>query len=168
MFPTSDEFYCPLRFSLNSDCFSVPGKLIDGQVLDFDEVLLVRWKLVIGDLKVCVQFFFKNVAIYWSCGWKLGVLDLTQNWFEIVFQAFDFSSQKNRLVMIEWNCQFHNLMTWPHLLVEVISWVLVSVLYGGLRTCSVVSPFETSFSKSPCRRGLLGLLLFTPLWQSFA
>ncbi len=33
---------------------------------------------------------------------------------------------------------FHNLMTWPHLLVEVI---LVSVLYGGLRTCSVVSPF---------------------------
>lgn len=42
MFPTSDEFYCPLRFSLNSDCLSVPGKLIDGQVLDVDEVLLVR------------------------------------------------------------------------------------------------------------------------------
>ena len=101
-----DEFYCPLRFSLNSDCLFVPGKLIDGQVLDVDEVLLVRWKLVIGDLKVCVQFFFKNVAIYWSCGWKLVMLDLTQNWFEIVFQAFDFSSQKNRLVMIEWNCQF--------------------------------------------------------------
>ena len=99
-------FCCPLRFSLNSDCLSVPGKLIDGQVLDVDEVLLVRWKLVIGDFKVCVQFFFKNVAIYWSCGWKLGMLDLTQNWFEIVFQAFDFSSQKNRLVMIEWNCQF--------------------------------------------------------------
>ena len=106
MFPTSDEFYCPLRFSLNSDCLSVPGKLIDGQVLDVDEVLLVRWKLVIGDLKVCVQFFFKNVAINWSCRWRLGLLDLTQNWFEIVFQAFDFSSQKNRLVMIEWNCQF--------------------------------------------------------------
>ena len=47
----------------------------------------------------------KNVAIY-HCRWRLGMLDLTQNWFEIVFQAFDFSSQKNRLVMIEWNCQF--------------------------------------------------------------
>ena len=116
----------------------------------------------------CVEFVLKNVAIYLSCRWRLGLLDLSPNWFEIVFQAFDFSSQKNRLVMIEWICQFHNLMTWPHLLVEVISWVLVSVLYGGLRTCSVVSPFETSFSKSPCRRGLLGLLLFTPLWQSFA
>jgi len=29
------------------------------------------------------------------------MLDLSPNWFEIVFQAFDFSSQKNRLVMIE-------------------------------------------------------------------
>ncbi len=47
----------------------------------------------------------KNVVIY-HCRWRLGMLDLTQNWFEMVFQAFDFSSQKNRLVMIEWNCQF--------------------------------------------------------------
>ena len=54
----------------------------------------------------CVEFVLKNVAIYWSCRWRLGVLDLSPNWFEIVFQAFDFSSQKNRLVMIEWNCQF--------------------------------------------------------------
>ena len=98
-------FYCPLIFSMNSDCFSVPGKLIDGQVSDFDEVLLVRWKLVIGDLKVLRWILLKNVAIY-HCRWRLGMLDLTQNWFEIVFQAFDFSSQKNRLVMIEWNCQF--------------------------------------------------------------
>lgn len=161
-------FYCPLRFSLNSDCLSVPGKLIDGQVLDVDEVLLVRWKLVIGDLKVCVQFFFKNVAIYWSCGWKLGVLDLIRIGSKSYFKHL--TSLPRRIVWLWLNeiVSFHNLMTWPHLLVEVISWVLVSVLYGGLRTCSVVSPFETSFSKSPCRRGLLGLLLFTPLWQSFA
>ena len=54
----------------------------------------------------CVEFVLKNFAIYWSCRWRLGGLDLSPNWFEIVFQAFDFSSQKNRLVMIEWNCQF--------------------------------------------------------------
>ena len=156
--------YCPLRFSLNSDCLSVPGKLIDGQVLDVVEVLLVRWKLVIGDLKVCVQFFFKNVAINWSCRWR-PLLELVRNrissiWLLFPEESFGYDWMKF--------VSFHNLMTWPHLLVEVISWVLVSVLYGGLRTCSVVSPFETSFSKSPCRRGLLGLLLFTPLWQSFA
>ena len=54
----------------------------------------------------CVEFVLKNVAIYWSCRWRLRMLDLSPNWFEIVFQAFDFSSQKNRLVMIEWICQF--------------------------------------------------------------
>ena len=156
-------FYCPLRFSLNSDCLSVPGKLIDGQVSDVDEVLLVRWKLVIGDLKVCVESFF-IVFLHRSRIWR-PLLELVRNrissiWLLFPEESFGYDWMKF--------VSFHNLMTWPHLLVEVISWVLVSVLYGGLRTCSVVSPFETSFSKSPCRRGLLGLLLFTPLWQSFA
>ena len=99
------EFGLPLR-PRETDWWSGPG---------FDEVLLVRWKLVIGDLKVCVQFFFKNVAIYWSCGWKLVMLDLTQNWFEIVFQAFDFSSQKNRLVMIEWNLSVFIILWRDHI-----------------------------------------------------
>ena len=59
MFPTSDDFTALWDFLLNSDCLSVPGKLIDGQVLDFDEVLLVRWKLVIGDLKVALNSSLK-------------------------------------------------------------------------------------------------------------
>jgi hypothetical protein len=167
MFPTSDDFTALWDFHWVRIASPSPGNWLTVRswmlmkFSSFDE----NWSLVIW--RFLRWILLKNVAIY-HCRWRLGMLDLTQNWFEIVFQAFDFSSQKNRLVMIEWICQFHNLMTWPHLLVEVISWVLVSVLYGGLRTCSVVSPFETSFSKSPCRRGLLGLLLFTPLWQSFA
>ena len=85
--------YCPLRFSLNSDCLSVPGKLIDGQVLDFDEVLLVRWKLVIGDLKVCVESFF-IVFIHWSRIWR-PLVELVRNrissiWLLVPEESFGY------------------------------------------------------------------------------
>ncbi len=110
----------------------------------------------------CVEFFF-IVFIHWSRIWR-PLLELVRNRISSIWLLFPEESFGYDLMNF---VSFHNLMTWPHLLVEVISWVLVSVLYGGLCTCSVVSPFETSFSKSPCRRGLLGLLLFTPLWQSF-
>jgi hypothetical protein len=123
----------------------------------FDE----NWSLVIW--RFCVEFIF-IVFMHRSRRWR-PLFELVRNrissiWLLFPEESFGYDWMKF--------VSFHNLMTWPHLLVEVISWVLVSVLYGGLRTCSVVSPFETSFSKSPCRRGLLGLLLFTPLWQSFA
>ena len=79
-------FYCPLRFSLNSDCLSVPGKLIDGQVSDVDEVLLVRWKLVIGDLKVCVESFF-IVFLHRSRIWR-PLLELVRNRISSIWLLF--------------------------------------------------------------------------------
>ena len=147
-------FYCPLRFSLNSDCLSVPGKLIDGQVSDVDEVLLVRWKLVIGDLKVCVESFF-IVFLHRSRIWR-PLLELVRNRISSIWLLFPEES-----FGYDWmNCQFHNLMTWPHLLVEVISWVLVSVLYGGSSHMFGRKPFWDIFFEVPLSPRFTGPVAF--------
>ncbi len=90
-------FYCPLRFSLNSDCLSVPGNwlTVRSWILMKFFSFVENWSLVIWRLRwICL----KNVAIYWSCRWRLGMLDLSPNWFEIVFQAFDFWLWLNEFV----------------------------------------------------------------------
>ena len=104
MFPTSDDFAVLWDVHWIRIASPSPGNWLTVRswmlmkLFSFDE----NWSLVIWRLR---WIRLKNVAIY-HCRWRLWMLDLTQTWFELVFQAFDFSSQKNRLVMIEWNCQF--------------------------------------------------------------